>query len=157
MGGKKGGEMGVVRDIPSDYYSATWVFPCFNKAEFRHFKELTPHVPCSELFDPTLMKKTAPAGEKGRPGTYSCCSPPPCRRVRWLPAHHSSAPDNLSPSANSFKQNKHSVFMQAGCSLLWKEFYFPNSKPCATRTVGNVCSNNRKLAIFPLLERGCSS
>lgn len=55
----------MVRDIPSDYYLATWVFPCFNKAEFRHFKELTPPVPRSEPFDPTLMKKAAPAGEEG--------------------------------------------------------------------------------------------
>lgn len=65
MGGKKGGEMGVVRDIPSDYYSATWVFPCFNKAEFRHFKELTPLVPCSEPFDPTLMKRLPQLERRG--------------------------------------------------------------------------------------------
>lgn len=38
-------------------------------------------------------------------------------------------------------------------TLLWKEFYFPKSKACATRTVGNVCSNNRKFVMFPLLER----
>lgn len=82
---------GVVRDIPSDYCLATWVFPCFNKAEFRHFKELTPPVPRSEPFDPTLMKKAAPAGEEGGRGSRSCCSPLPCRRVRWLPARHSSA------------------------------------------------------------------
>lgn len=57
----------MVRDIPS-VYPATWVFPCFNKAEFRHFKELTPAVSRSESFDPTLLKKNWPhlVEERGR-------------------------------------------------------------------------------------------
>lgn len=45
---------GVVRDIPSDSKPAIWVFPCFNTAVFKHFKEMTPLVPCSEPFDQTL-------------------------------------------------------------------------------------------------------
>lgn len=61
-GGKRGLEWeerreerwGVVRDIPSDSKPATWVFPCFNTAVFKHFKEMTPLVPCSEPFDPAL-------------------------------------------------------------------------------------------------------
>lgn len=41
-------------------------------------------------------------------------------------------------------------YLCAQAVLLWKEFFFPSSKACATRTVGNVCPNNRKLVMFPL-------
>lgn len=125
-GGKRGLEWeerreerwGVVRDIPSDSKPATWVFPCFNKAVFRHFKEMTPLVPCNEPFDPALLKKTAPAGEEGA-RLRQLPLPLTHRRVRWLPARHSSAATTslLSPSANSFKQNKRSQFMRSGCSM----------------------------------------
>lgn len=96
-----------------------------------------------------LFWKKRPQLEAGRPGSDSCCSPLPCRRVRWLPARHSSAATSPFPLLTPF--NKINARHLCGkAALLWKEFYFPNSKACATRSVGNVCSNNRKFVMFPL-------
>lgn len=87
----RGERLGVVRDIPS-VQPAPWVFPCFNKAEFRHFKELTPAVPRSEPFDPS-----APAGEEGARAQAAAATLQQTRQVA------SSAPllccYNLCPSS----------------------------------------------------------
>lgn len=117
-GGRRGAEWEERREdgewwgIPSDY-RATWVFPCLNKAEFRHFKDLTPPVPRREPFDP-LWCKNLPQLES-RATQLLLFSTTQTRQVA------SSAPllrrYNMSPSANSFKQNKYSVFMLSGCTL----------------------------------------
>lgn len=81
----------------------------------------------------------------------------PCyRRVRCLPARHSSAATTPLPLLTPLnKINTRYLWGQA--TLLWNEFYFPNSKACAIRTVGNVYSSSRKFVMFPLLELGCSN
>lgn len=103
---------------------------------------------------PRSLKKTAPAGEEGA-RLRQLPLPLTHRRVRWLPARHSSAATTSLPLLTPL--NKINARSLCGRAALWKEFYFPNGKACATKTVGNVCSNNRKFVMFPLLEWGCSS
>ena len=88
-----------------------------------------------------------PTGEEA---SDSCCSPRQvAARRRTSPlccCYHLSFLPLLTPLNQTNTRQ---------AALLWKEF--PKSKACAARTVGNVCSNNRKLVMFPLLlERGCS-
>lgn len=116
------------------------MFPCFNEAKFRHFKELTHPAPCSETFDPKSRKEK----KKTRP-TQSCNSP---LRVRWLL--------NLSPSENSYKQNKHSVFTRSGSSLMERILLSKQQGVCREDCGKHVFQQQEISEASFLLEQGCS-
>ena len=80
-GGRRGAEWeerreeswGVVRDIPFSL-PATWVFHCFNKAEFGLFKERAPPVTRREQSDPSLRSEPRRSWSTGRPGSAAGAS-----------------------------------------------------------------------------------
>lgn len=76
-----------------------------------------------------------------QPGAHGCCSSLPHRWIRWLAAHHSFAAITSLPVLLTKISTE---YLSGETSLLWTEFYFPIRQACAARTVGNVCSNNRK-------------
>lgn len=77
----------------------------------------TPALHAASRLTPLFEKKPPPAGEEGGPA-QTAAAPATTQTRQVAPSAPLLCYLYLSPSANSFKQNKRSVFVQSGYSLM---------------------------------------